>query len=86
MKNNRPKNSYGERIWGMVITSKERLSTRMKSHLNFGIVITLKEIRGINRIDDFVKACTLRGYIVNEIDIQNRAEIYNLTQQDIALD
>ena len=70
----------------MVITSKERLSTRMKSHLNFGIVITLKEIRGINRIDDFVKACTLRGYIVNEIDIQNRAEIYNLTQQDIALD
>ena len=40
LKKNRPKNSYGERLCGMVITSKERLSTRMGRHLNFGAVIT----------------------------------------------
>ena len=53
LKRNRPKNSYGERLWGMVITSKERLSTRMGRHLNFGAVITLKELHGINRIESF---------------------------------
>ena len=83
LKRNRPKNSYGERLWGMVITSKERLSTRMGRHLNFGAVITLKELNGINRIESFIKACTLRGYIVNELDVQNRMEIYNSTQEEI---
>ncbi len=83
LKKNRPKNSYGERLWGMVITSKERLSTRMGRHLNFGAVITLKELHGVNRIESFIKACTLRGYIVNELDIQNRVEIYNSTQEEI---
>ena len=83
LKRNRPKNSYGERLWGMVITSKERLSTRTGRHLNFGTVITLKELHGVNRIESFIKACTLRGYIVNELDIQNRVEIYNSTQEKI---
>ena len=83
LKKNRPKNSYRERLWGMVIISKERLSTRMGRHLNFGAVITLKELHGVNRIESFIKACTLRGYIVNELDIQNRVEIYNSTQEEI---
>ena len=86
LKRNRPKNSYGERLWGMAITSKERLSTRVGGDLNFGAVITLKELHGINRIEDFIKACTLRGYIVNELDIQNRVEIYNSTQEEIQFD
>ena len=55
----------------------------MGKHLNFRAVITLKELNGINRIDQFIKACTLRGYIVNQLDIQNRKEIYNATQQEI---
>ena len=70
----------------MTVTSKERLSTHMKKHLNFGAVITLKEMNGINRIDDFVKACTLRGFIVNRLDVQNRIEIYNSTQEEIVFD
>ena len=84
--NLKPKKSYDERLWGIAITSKERLSTRMGKHLNFGAVITLKELNGINRIDQFIKACTLRGYIVNQLDIQNRTEIYNATQQEIVFD
>ena len=79
----RPLKSYDDRLWGMSITSKERLSSRSGKHLNFGAVITLKEIYGVNRIEDFIKACTLRGWIVNEIDVQNRIDVYNTNQEEI---
>ena len=81
--NLKPRKSYGERLWGVTITSKERLSTHMDKHLNFGAVITLRELNGINRIDQFIKACTLRGFIVNRLDVQNRIDIYNATQEEI---
>lgn len=81
--NLKPKRSYNERLWGMAITSKERLTTRMEKPLKFGAVITLKELNGINRIDDFIKACTLRGWIVNKLEVQNRIDIYNATQEEI---
>lgn len=80
---NRPLQSYEDRLWGISITSKERLTSRTGSRLNFGVVITLKEIKGINRIQDFVRACTLRGWIVNELNIQNQIEIYNNNQEEI---
>ena len=70
----------------MTITSKSRLSAKSDKPLNFGVVITLKEINGINRIDDFIKACTLRGWIVNKIDIENKIEIYNTSQEEIVFD
>lgn len=82
----KPKISYGERLWGITITSKERLATRTKSHLNFGAVITLKELKGVNRIDAFIKACRLRGYIVTNLDVQQRVDIYNATQEEIVFD
>lgn len=79
----RPKKSYREQLWGIAITSKERLTTRMQNSLKFGAVITLKELHGVNRIDEFIKACTLRGWIVNKVEIQNRINIYNATQEEI---
>ena len=78
--------SYDERLWGMSVTSKERLSTRMQGKLNFGAVITLKEIKGINRIQDFITACTLRGWIVNELDIDVRVEVYNTNQEEVVFE
>jgi hypothetical protein len=54
--------------------------------LNFGAIITLKEITGRNRIQDFVAACMVRGYIVNEIDVSNRVELYNTSQEEIVFD
>ncbi len=80
---NRPKKTYGERLWGMTITSNERLADRTKKPLNFGAVITLKEIKGVNRIDAFIKACQLRGYIVNRIEVDNRIELFNSTRQEM---
>lgn len=86
LKNNKSLKSYNDRFWGFSITSKERLDTAMKKDLNFGAVVTLREINGVNRIQDFITACTIRGYIVNEIDIQNRIDIYNSNQEEIIFD
>ena len=82
----KPRKAYEDRLWGMTVTSKERLSTRMRTHLNFGAVITLKELKGMNRIDAFIKACTLRGYIVNSLDVQQRIDVYHSNQEEIIFD
>ena len=80
---NKPVKSYDDRMWGLSVTSKERLSAQMRSPLNFGVVVTLKEVNGINRIEDFIKACILRGWIVNRIDVQNQLDIYASGQEEI---
>lgn len=83
LKQNRALKSYEDRLWGITVTSKERLDTQMRNGLNFGVVITLKEIKGVNRIEDFIRACKLRGWIVSEINIKNQIEIYNSNQEEI---
>ena len=83
---NKPVKSYDDRLWGLSVTSKERLSTQMRVPLNFGVVVTLKEVNGINRIEDFIKACTLRGWIVNRIDVQNQLDIYASSQEEVQFD
>ena len=86
LRKNKPLKSYEERLWGISIISKERLSTRMNRGLNFGVVVTLKEISGVNRIQDFIKACTLRGWIVNELNVKNQIEIYKNNQEEITFE
>ena len=86
LKNNRALKSYGERLWGISVISKERLSSQLKKELNFGVVITLKEINNINRIDDFIKACILRGFIVSELNIESYIEGYNTNQEEVIFD
>ena len=86
LKNNKSLKSYEDRMWGISIVSKERLSIYSKKGLNFGIVITLREINGINRIQDFITSCALRGWIVNEINLESRLELYHQNQQEIHFD
>ena len=86
LKKNRALYSYDERLWGISIVSKERLATSITSDLNFGVVVTLREINGVNRIQDFVMACRLRGWIVNEINLENRLMLYNKNQEEIIFD
>lgn len=83
LKNNRPLSTYPDRLWGISLTSKNRLGSVSAEEINFGIVITLKELDGVNRIEDFVRACRIRGWIVNELDVANKVEIYNTSQQEI---
>ena len=78
--------SYEERMWGISIISKERLTSAMKNDINFGVVITLREIYGVNRIQEFITGCMIRGWIVNEINMENRVELYHSNQEEIVFD
>ena len=84
--NNRPKKVYSTKLWGISIKSKERLSTQKKGELNFGVVITLKEINGVNRINEFIHQCSLNGWIVNRINIENQVEIFAKAEENIIFD
>lgn len=82
-KSNRAKKRYDKGLWGVSLKTKERLDEKYGVGVKFGIVVTLKEIDGVNRIDDFVKNCSLRGWLVNKIDVENRIDIYNIAEEEI---
>lgn len=79
----RPREVYGEGLWGIKVNVKERLRNSMDSNMQFGVVITLKEMYGMNRIQDFIDSCRLKGWIVNKIEIDNMIDIYNTAEQEI---
>jgi len=78
-----PRKVYGTGMWGLSIKTKERLKEKNGRGLQFGVVVTLKEMYGNNRIDDFIKLCMMRGWIVNRIDIDNQIDIYNKAEEEI---
>jgi len=80
------KKVYENRMWGMSIKTKERLSRRDGDGIHFGVVVTLKEIRGVNRIEDFIHQCSLSGWLVNRINVENRLDIYQIANEEITFD
>lgn len=82
----RPRKVYGAGMWGLSIKTKERLRAKNGKGLLFGVVVTLKEMYGKNRIDDFIKLCMLRGWIVNQIDITNRISVYNKAEEEVSFE
>jgi hypothetical protein len=82
-KGKKPKKSYKNKNWGMEIKTNNRLDPKDGVGLRFGVVVTLKEINGINRIDEFIKNCHLNGWLVNTIDIQNRIDIHEKVNEEI---
>ncbi len=82
----KPRKVYGLGMWGISIKTKERLRSQNGRGLQFGVVITLKEMHGENRIDDFIKLCMMRGWIVNQIDVDNRLDVYNKAEEDLTLE
>ena len=61
-------------------------ATRLLTLLDVIGIITLKEMHGKNRINDFIQMCQLNGWIVNRIDIDNRIDIYNVAEEDVEFD
>lgn len=79
----RPKKAYKNSLWGLSVKTKERLSSRDGEGIPFGVVVTLKEINGINRIEDFIQKCSFNGWLVNRISIENRLDIYRKINEEI---
>ncbi|MDR2976287.1 MAG: S8 family peptidase [Streptococcaceae bacterium] len=79
--NARAKKVYGNKLWGMSIKTKERLQPRDGEGIRFGVVVTLREMNGVNRIEDFIYQCGLNGWLVNRIDVDNRVDIYETAEE-----
>lgn len=82
----KPKLSYSNKNWGMEIKTNNRLDPEDGMGVRFGVIVTLKEINGINRIDEFIKNCTLNGWLVNLLDVQNRIDLNQIVNEDIELE
>lgn len=78
-----PKDSYDNKNWGMEIKTNNRLDPKDGLGIRFGVVVTLREMNGVNRIDDFIKNCTLNGWLVNVVDIRSRIDIHKKVNEDI---
>ncbi|WP_239349680.1 S8 family peptidase [Snodgrassella communis] len=81
-----PKCSYKNTNWGMEIKTTNRLDPKDGEEIRFGVVVTLKEMKGQNRIDEFIRNCHLQGWIVNKLDVNTRVEIHQIMNEDIKWD
>lgn len=82
----RPKKSYGAGMWGIRVVTKERGNEKHGRGLHFGIVVTLKEMNGVNRISDFIKLCEMYGWLVTPIDVDTSLNLYSHVNEDIEWD
>ena len=82
----RARKLYGDGRWGISLKTKERLVGNSGRGMAFGLVITLKEINGHNRLEEFIRLCSLRGWLVNRINIENQIELFNKAEQDIVFE
>ena len=80
------KTVYGSGLWGLSIKTVERLGGNDGKGVRFGLVITLKEIKGVNRYQEFKQQCYLKAWLVNEIDVESRIDLYNKAEQELILD
>ena len=78
-----PKKAYKNKNWGMEIKTNNRLDPKDGIGLRFGVVVTVKEMYGVNRIDEFIKNCNFNGWLVNTIDIRNRIDIHRKINEEI---
>ncbi len=81
-----PKESYNNKNWGMEIKTNNRLNPKDGIGIRFGVVVTLKEMNGINRIDEFIRSCILNGWIVNEINVSNKIDLHQKFNEEIRFD
>lgn len=79
----KPKTSYSNKNWAMEVKTSNRLDPKDGVGLRFGVVVTLKEMYGVNRIDEFIRNCNLNGWLVNKIDITNRIDIHEKVNEEI---
>ena len=73
-------------MWGVSIKTYERLQQKHGVGINFGLVVTLRNIFGEDKVHDFINQCQLRGWLVNKIDVETRIDIYNTAEEEIHFD
>lgn len=80
-----PRKAYGNGMWGISVKRKNRIQAADGDKLKFGLVVTFREVNGVNRINEFIHRCSLHNWLVNQIDIENSLDIYARSQEIIEL-
>ncbi len=84
---NSARKSYENREWGISIKINERLGKKSGQGLPFGAVITLKEINGKNRFDEFVRLCRAEhNWDAQICDMDVMVNNYALAEEEIVFD
>ena len=81
----KPRPSGPSRMWGVHVKSKDRRASGARDSLAFGLVVTLKEMKGENRYDDFVQMCEQRGWLVNRVSVQNQLDLFARAEQAVTM-
>lgn len=68
---------------GLSIKTKERLEPKNGRGLPFGAVVTLREMNGVNRTDEFINLCIMNGWLVNALNVKVRNYIYVKAEKEI---
>ena len=80
----RPRKENESGMWGVSVKRKERLEK--KKPVRFGMVVTLKEVNGVNRINDFMQQARLANWVVSEINVEAQVDIYQRLQEEVTLE
>ena len=83
------KNFTEDGFWGISLRAKERWENRPgepSRNLRFSVVVTLKEMYGKNRIEDFKRLCMVYGWVVNNVEIANRVNVYQEAEAEISFE
>lgn len=82
----RKRMSQASSNWGISIKTKERLSVKSGRGVAFGMVVTLRELNGVNRIKEFMQLCRANNWFVSEVDIHVRQEIFERAEEVLVFD
>jgi hypothetical protein len=77
--------AYERGMWGVSVKAKERLEARNGYGIKFGLVVTLKEINGVNRIHEFKQKAQIAGWLVSEINVDAQLDIYHRLQEKLEI-
>ncbi len=79
-----PRKTYDEPNWGMLLRRKSRTNASAAAPLRVCVVVTLKEMQGRNRFDEFARDCSFgAGWVVNRLSLDVINEIHEIANEEI---
>lgn len=79
----KPRKVYANPMWGMMIRKSSRYQKGSHDPQRFGVVVTIHNLKGENRIDAFIRQCSAIGWIVERVEIDNELKIYEHSQVEV---
>ena len=85
--NNKERKSYKNKLWGIKLIRSYRFSNKKnREKIKYGLVVTLKEINGQNRLEEFIQRCFLNQWFAERVVIDNKIEVYNKAEEEITFE